>query len=89
MFPKTASVQQIQRNYRSILDQAMQTKEPIIILNNNKPEVVIIEVHEFEKMQEKAQKYELEMAKQAIAAYQEEKTNGKLKKLHSLKDLMK
>jgi len=66
----------------------MQTKEPIIILNKNKPEVVIIEVHEFEQMQEKAQKYDLEMAKAAIASYQKEKAGKKLKKLHSLKDLI-
>jgi prevent-host-death family protein len=89
MFPKTASIQQLQRDYRTILDQTMQTKEPIVILNKNKPEVVIIEIHEFEQIQEKAQKYELEMAKKAIATYQEEKSGKKLKRLKSLMDLAK
>lgn len=87
MFPKTVSVQQIQRNYRKIFDEVMTEQEPVIILNNNKPEVVVVEIHQFEVMQQKAEQYELEMARKAIEEFQKEKKRGKLKKLTSLADL--
>ncbi len=86
-FPKTVSVQQIQRQYRTIFDQVMKNKEPLIVLNNNKAEVVIIEIHQFEEIQAKAERYDLEMAKLAVQSYQKEKSAGKLKKLNSLADL--
>ena len=86
-FPKTVSVQQIQRRYRTIFDQVMKNKEPLIVLNNNKAEVVIIEIHQFEEIQAKAERYDLEMAKLAVQSYQKEKSAGKLKKLNSLADL--
>lgn len=89
MFPKTASVQEIQRNYRKWFDQVIEQKEPLLVLNNSRPEVVIIEVHQYEDMQEKLEKYELELAKQAIAIANSEKKGRKLKKLQSLKDLLK
>ncbi len=86
-FPKTVSVQQIQRQYRTIFDQVMKNKEPLIVLNNNKAEVVIIEIHQFEEIQAKAERYDLEMAKLAVQSYQKENSAGKLKKLNSLADL--
>jgi len=88
MFPKTASVQQIQRQYRTIFDQVMKTKEPLIVLNNNKPEVVIIEIGQFQELQLKAEKYEMEIVKQVIAGYKKEKAAGKLKKLNSIAELI-
>lgn len=87
MFPRTASVQDIQRKYRTLFDVVITTKKPLIVLNNNKAEVVIVEVHQFEEMQEKAEQYDLEMAKKAIAIYATEKKKGKLKKLKSLANL--
>ena len=87
MFPRTTSAQHIQRNYRSLFDQVIQEKTPLVVLNKNKPEVVIVEIHQFEELEEKAQKYEEEMAKQAIQTYQKEKNNKTLKKLSSLADL--
>jgi prevent-host-death family protein len=88
MFPKTASAQQIQRNYRSIFDEVMKDKKPFIILNNNKPEVVIIDVGQFKIMQDKAEQFELEMAKKAIEIGHKEQKDKKLKKLRSLSDLI-
>ena len=88
MFPKTAPVQQIQRQYRTIFNDAMKHKLPVYILNKNNPEVVIIEVHQFEEMQSKIEKYELALAQEAIVIYKKEKAAGKLKKLTSIADLL-
>ncbi|KKU80486.1 MAG: hypothetical protein UY05_C0006G0020 [Candidatus Peregrinibacteria bacterium GW2011_GWA2_47_7] len=87
MLLNTTSVHQIQRNYRKIFDEVVLEKKPLIVLNNNKPEVVIIEINQFEILQKKADQYELEMAKQAIVVAHKEKKAGKLKKLKSLSDL--
>ena len=88
MFPNTASAQQVQRNYRKLFDEVMEGKQPLIILNNNKPEVVIIDIGEFQKIQEKADAFETEMAKRAIEIAHREKKTKKLKKLRSLQDLI-
>lgn len=87
MFPKTATAHEVQRRYRQIFDEVMQTKEPIVVLNNNKPEVVIIDIHQFEIQQKQLEAYELELAMRAIEEAQKEKKQGKLKKLKSLADL--
>ena len=47
------SVSDIQRNYRKVFDRAKKTKEPILVLRNNKPWVVIIDFKTFAQMQEK------------------------------------
>jgi|CXWL01.1.fsa_nt_gi prevent-host-death family protein len=88
MFPKTASAHQIQRKYRDIFNEVMRTKEPIVVLNNNIPEVVIVDVHEFDALREKMEAMELELAIHAVEVARKEKKEGKLKKLKSLADLM-
>ena len=49
--PKTTTVREIQRNYKKIFEQVKKTKEPIVVIKNNKPDVAIIDVKELEKLQ--------------------------------------
>lgn len=88
ILPKTTSVKEIQKNYRKIFDNVIESGEPIIILNKNNPEVIILDIKSFQILTDISEKYEQEMAKKAILNYQEEKDKNKLKKLNSLKDLM-
>jgi prevent-host-death family protein len=88
LLPKTASARDIQKNYRSILDDVMETKKPVVILNNSKPEVVIIDINTYESLTQSVEEYELHLAMEAIAIAEEEKRKGTLKTLKSLKDLM-
>lgn len=88
LLPKTASSREIQTSYRKLFDEVMESKEPLVILNNNKPEVVIVDVHTYEHLAQSAADYELEMAKHAIHVYETEKKQKKLKKLSSLADLL-
>lgn len=87
LFPKTVSARDIQRNYRKIFDRAKRLKKPIVVLTNNTPDVVIMDVKELEKLYSKAQQAELRQALQAIKTYKSEKRAGKLKTLSSLNDL--
>lgn len=85
--PKTASSGDIQKNYRALFDEVMDTEEPLFVLNNSKPEVVVISIKTFESLSQSREEYEQNMAQKAIENYKLEKKNGKLKKLSSLADL--
>jgi len=87
--PKTASSGDIQRNYRSLFNEIMVSGEPLFVLNNNKPEVVIISIKTFEALTQSHNDYEQAMAQKAIANYKHEKQSGTLKELSSLADLTK
>lgn len=85
--PKTASAKDVQKNYRALFNEVMDTEEPLFILNNNKPEVVVISIKTFETLSQSREDYEQNMAQRAVETYKFEKKNKKLKKLKSLADL--
>lgn len=47
----TISARQIQREYKKILQKANKSKEPIIVMSNNKPQGAIIGLDLLEKLQ--------------------------------------
>ncbi|PIZ76084.1 hypothetical protein COY05_02305 [Candidatus Peregrinibacteria bacterium CG_4_10_14_0_2_um_filter_38_24] len=87
IMPKTASSKDIQQNYRALFNEVMASEEPLFVLNNNKPEVVVISIKTFESLSQSREDYEQNMAQRAIENYQSEKKAAKLKKLSSLADL--
>ncbi len=87
IMPKTASSKDIQQNYRTLFNEVMASEEPLFVLNNNKPEVVVISVKTFESLSQSREDYEQNMAQKAVENYLSEKKIGKLKKLSSLADL--
>ncbi len=86
--PKTASSADIQQNYRALFNEVMDTQEPLFVLNNNKPEVVVLSLKAYEELAESKEEYEMSLALKAIEDYELAKKNNKLKKLKSLSDLM-
>lgn len=82
--PNTVSVSDIQKKYRQIFDAVKKTKEPVIVLSGNKPDVAILDYGYLEDLREKAYKIELEDAFDAIAKGEEELKMGKTKKAKSL-----
>lgn len=76
-FPKTTTGKQLQRNYRKIFDEVKKSKEPVIVMRNNKPDVAIVDVTEWEE----------EQAILEVLKSKEEIKAGKGKTLKSLKDL--
>lgn len=75
--PKTTTAREIQRNYRKIFDMVKKTKEPIVVMKNNKPEVVIVDAKKLSEME----------AIMAVLESKAEADAGKMKLLKSLKDL--
>lgn len=84
--PATASVREVQRNYKKLFDYVNKTKEPLFLLSNNKPKVVVLDIKVFEAMakeKELTEEEALEIIAQGDKEYQERKTTI----LTSLKDL--
>ena len=79
-FPNTTTAKQLQQNYRKVFDLAKKTKEPVIVMRNNKPDVAIIDAKklaELEKMEAVAE----------VLQSRDEARQGKTKELKSLVDL--
>jgi len=85
--PKTYSVRDVQREYRAIFDEAKKSG-PVIILNNNKPDIAIVEIGYLEELRKLAVLAEENDALDSVNVYLKEKKEGKLKKLKSINDLM-
>lgn len=90
IFPQTASVQEIQRSYRKLLDKVKSSRNPLFILRNNVPEAVVVDVASWNKIVEKLVEKEYREAEIAIKTFQKERKERKLKTLEvSLADLIK
>ena len=50
-FPRTTTAREIQRNYRKIFDEVKRTKEPVVVMKNNQPDVVIMDAKKLSEMQ--------------------------------------
>jgi PHD/YefM family antitoxin component YafN of YafNO toxin-antitoxin module len=88
LMPKTASSTDIQRNYRALFDEVIDSEEPLFVLNNNKAEVVVLSMNTYEILSKSREEHELDLAMKAIREFESEKKAGKLKKLSSLSDLI-
>ncbi len=86
--PKTVSVSEIQKNYRKIFDDAMESKNPVIVLSNNKPDVVIIDYGTFEALRKAAFEAEINDTLRVVAEGREEYKKGKSIQASSLADLV-
>jgi prevent-host-death family protein len=75
--PDITSAREIQRNYRKLFDHVKKTKRPLLVMKDNKPDVVIMDVKKLEEME----------AIMAVLQSREEARQGKTKELKSLKDL--
>lgn len=64
------NVTEMRQNVSKIITQAIETKEPIVLLQRSKPVAYIIEARVFEEIQAKAKKVEkyekIEMAKETL-----------------------
>ena len=88
LMPKTVSVSDIKKDYRKIFDRAKKTKEPVIVLSNNKPDVVIIDYDSLEDLRRIAYEAEVRDTLRAVEEGRKEYKEGKTIKADSLADLI-
>lgn len=75
------SVSDVQRDYRKVFDKAKKTKEPVMVLCDNKPDVVISDSKTWDEIKNKIQEIELNQALEAIRIAKKEEKMGTLKEL--------
>lgn len=85
-YPQTAPVHQLQRAYRSLINKAKRYKAPLYLLKNNKPESVLLDFNYWQTFIKQLEEADLESS---IKIAEQELEQGKVKKLFSLKDLIK
>lgn len=88
LMPKIVSSSDIQRKYREIFDEVKKTKEPVIVLTGNKPDVAIVDFNYLEELKQASYEKELKDALEAIQAGDKELKAKKTKVLSSLDDLL-
>ena len=87
MMPNITTTNEIQRSYRKVFDRAKK-EGPVVVMTNNKPDVVILSPKDFDKWYTTKEEWEIKDALKAIAEAKKAKIEGKLIKLNSLKDLI-
>lgn len=88
LMPKTVSSSDIQKKYREIFDEVKKTKEPVIVLHGNKPDVAIVDFNYLEGLKQESYDKELKDAIAAIRAGERELKTGKTKIFPSLANLL-
>jgi len=86
--PKTVSVSDIQKNYRRVFDVAKKTKEPVVVLSNNKPDVAIMDYEALEELRRRVYEAEVADTLRAVEEGRKEHKEGKTIKARSLADLI-
>lgn len=85
------TVADLQRGYRGIVDKMKKTGEPLVVVNNGEPDVVLMDTSVYNahvtKMREIEEEYLLKLAQEAREEFQKGKT-VRLKKGQKLLDVL-
>ena len=89
--PFMATVADLQRSYRVLVDRIKKTGEPLVVVNNGEPDVVVIDAATYnskvERIREMEEEYLLKIGEEALEEYKLGKTI-RLKKGRKLSDLL-
>lgn len=47
LMPQTTTATELQRNYRQVAKRARRTRQPVVVLSNNKPELIMFDYERF------------------------------------------
>lgn len=83
------SVSDVQRDYRKVFDKAKKTKQTIMVLRDNKPDVGVVDAKVLMEREKRLEELEIEDALRAVREGEEEYRIGKIIKAKSLADLLK
>ena len=88
LMPNTVSVSDIQKNYRKVFDRAKRTREPVIVLSNNRPDVAIVDYESLEELRKVSSEKEIRETLRIIKQGEKEYKEGKAITAKSLADLL-
>ncbi len=82
------SVSDVQRDYRKVFDKAKKTKQTVMVLRDNKPDVGVVDAKILMEREKRLEELEIEDALRAVREGEEEYRTGKIIKAKSLTDLL-
>lgn len=82
------SASEIQRNYRKIFDKVKKTKEPVVVLRDNKPDVAVIDIEALSELKKRLEEFEIAETLRAVKEGRKELKRGKTIQARSLADLL-
>ena len=85
--PRTFSTRDLQRQYRSIIDSAKQTKDAIVLINNSIPEAVLLDVETYNQLVQDDYAWDEAFVLKQVAQVNKSSRAGKSKQLISWNDL--
>ncbi len=88
LMPKTVSASEVQKNYRKIFNLVKRTKEPVIVLTGNKPDVAIIDYNALEALRKASYEAEIEDTLRVVEEGKKEYRGARTIKANSLADLI-
>lgn len=83
------SASDVQRDYRKVFDLAKKTKQAVMVLCGNTPDVAIVDSKVYEEEKKRLEKFEIADTLRVIKEAEEEYRSGKMKSAKSLADLLK
>lgn len=91
VIPFITTVANLQRGYRTLINKIKRTGEPLVVVNNGKPDVVVISVETYNdrtrRLKELEEEYLLKVLEEAKKEHREGKTVW-LKKGQKLSDIL-
>lgn len=84
---KTYSVRDLQRNYRSVIDDAKKNHEAIVLINNSRPEAVVLDIVAYNALVEDGYPIDEPFALKQVQAAQKSYQKGKVAVLKGWDDL--
>lgn len=76
--PNIATVAELQRNYRPLMNRIKKTNQPLFVLSNGKPDSVLLDIHSFEYLEKHYQaleeSYLLSLSNEALQESRDKQT---------------
>lgn len=85
--PISYSIRDLQRNYREIIDTAKQSKDAVLLINNSRPEAVLLDVQTYDDLVVRMYPYDETYTLRAVGRSRASLKRSKAKKLESWDDL--
>lgn len=90
--PAIATVADVQRSYRKLVNTLKKKGEPLIVVNNGKPDAVILDVKKYNEYMQRLRELEeerlLRVSREAVEEYRKGKT-VRMRKGETLTELLK
>lgn len=83
------SVSDVQRDYRKVFDKAKRTKQTVMVMRDNKPDVGVVDAKVLMEREKRLEELEIENTLMVVEEGRREYKEGKTIKAKSLADLLK